>query len=221
MLLLAIGTRADDTIITVRLCKKAIYNGQLADYISSTLYSPGQPLETLMDYESPKPCGLSKDAIWQVAERFAETVNYAPAADLEKVLAGLKGKLEYQDFWKLDDGDSGAITIESDKSFTIFVANHTSIARDRFTIAHELGHLVLHYLLPRSSGQYEAIGMKAARSGNGLTEIEANQFAGAFLMPANLFMKKFETAKRDIVETADYFGVSVAAASARADALGI
>jgi len=55
-------------------------------------------------------------------------------------------------------------------------------ARARFTLAHELGHLCLHwgYPRPRQAPEFQNIGRSPIVN---RIENEANQFAGAFLMP--------------------------------------
>lgn len=173
-----------------------------------------------MTYKTPQPCGLNKASIAHLAEKCASKVGYSAGCDLESLVAKLGGKLEYQDFWELENSDSGSITVEPDSSFTVYLANHTSTTRDRFTVAHELGHLVLHYLLPKATDPDGNWGLKAARFGTGITEFEANQFAACFLMPKQQFVDVFERFDRDIVETADFFGVSVSSASVRAKSLG-
>lgn len=173
-----------------------------------------------MTYRTPQPSKLSKESISHLAEKFSARVGYEAGCDLESLILKLGGKLEYQDFWELEESDSGSITVEPDNSFTVYLANHTSIARDRFTVAHELGHLVLHFLLPKATDPTGDWGLKASRFGTGITETEANQFAASFLMPEKQFREVHERFGCDIVETADYFGVSFSAASVRAAALG-
>jgi len=92
---------------------------------------------------------LSYDAI----RRYAELVgnHYAiyedNRADLEKLLSALGGRSEMASY-----GSAESLRVEDDGSFTIFVPPYTSSRRDRFTIAHELGHYFLHYLYPERTG---------------------------------------------------------------------
>ncbi len=57
--------------------------------------------------------------------------------------------------------------------------------RQRFTIAHELGHLLIHrYLTPHADGRYQVrFRNEKSASGSVREEIEANQFAAELLMP--------------------------------------
>jgi len=77
--------------------------------------------------------------------------------------------------------------------------------RDRFTVAHELGHYFLHTGIPMARAVPEAT-VKPFR----LSEPQANQFAAELLMPRQ-FLKSTDSAQ-DII---DRHGVSLNAASNR------
>src|SRR5205823_5783354 len=75
--------------------------------------------------------------------------------------------------------------------FEITLREHPVLARKRFSIAHEIGHLLLHmgYLIDpqrwdQSSEYKDSV---YNRFGHGIEEDEANLFAAAFLMPAQEF----------------------------------
>src|SRR5689334_11100791 len=75
------------------------------------------------------------------------------------------------------------VPVEGANEWVIVVAKGDNEVRKRFTIAHELGHLVLHsYTTPHADRSYK---LRDARSSDGsiLEEIEANQFAAELLMP--------------------------------------
>ena len=78
--------------------------------------------------------------------------------------------------------------------------------RDRFTAAHEFGHAVLHTAtLNRAPAGVDSL--PAYRD----PEWQANEFAGAFLMPRRMMMHM-----RSLKEVTDEFGVTFEAASTRA-----
>lgn len=171
-------------------------------------------------FASPKPCNLGKKGVGALAENLARRIQYEVGSDLESLVTGLGGEIRYQDIWELDSSESGSIEIHGDKKFVITLAAHTSRARDRFTIAHELGHYFLHYRLPRVKG--DDVGpVRAARYGGDLVEVEANWFAASFLMPEATFREAFETTGGDLVALASQFGVSTSAAGVRAKSLGL
>jgi hypothetical protein len=76
----------------------------------------------------------------------------------------------------------------------IYEAAFREDPRSRFTIAHELGHLCLHWGYPRPR-----LAPKSQRfpnsPRNSRIEAEANQFAGAFLMPRAV-ASKFDQAQK-------------------------
>jgi Zn-dependent peptidase ImmA (M78 family) len=91
------------------------------------------------------------------------------------------------------------------------------LVRQRFTIAHEIGHHVHGDLnAPRdSSVQF------SARS-HDPKEVAANRFAAALLMPAALVKHAvYKDSITDLRELAKKFGVSTAAMEFRLKALGI
>lgn len=166
------------------------------------------------------PSNLSKDSIETLAGRVSGQLEYKPGDDLGPVVEALGGKLVYQQFWELDSSASGSIRIEEQGDFTIYLGMHTSRDRDRFTIAHEIGHYCLHYLYPKLNGK-EVGRVSAARYGGGRVEYEANWFAAAFLMPADQFKEAFNSLGQELFLVATKFQVSFSAAQVRAKALGI
>lgn len=120
----------------------------------------------------------------------------------------------------LDEDQTDAIIVEPDGSFIIRLSAHTGALRDNFTIAHEIGHLLLHWPMVRAEGA--ECGMRATRridnSNEDLRrcEWEANWFASAFLMPAKEFKDAYE-----VGNAAESFGVTQSAVKVRAKILGI
>ncbi len=107
-------------------------------------------------------------------------------------------------------------------------ANHSE-TRQRFTIAHELGHFFLHAGDPVFVDQaFVMMRDTASSEGEKLEEREANLFAAELLMPAKLITKEVEGMDDiDIVEDgkierlAKKFGVSIQAMSFRLANLGV
>ncbi len=93
-----------------------------------------------------------------------------------------------------------------DGLWKIGVSRHLSPARRRFTIAHEIGHYVLHRQQQRC--------FLCREGATGILEIEANEYAAELLMPAE---EVYEWALRldEYDRAAQHFGVSRAALEAR------
>ena len=169
------------------------------------------------DYKAPIPTNASKKAVHDFAELAAKKLGYTPGAPIEDIVDRLGGDICYHDILENDVPDSRKV--EDFGDFAIFLSSLTSPQRDRFTVAHELGHYLLHF--PRVRKSAPESGMIATRwvdeSNDGLVraEWEANWFAAGFLMPEGEFLKRLDDSS-SIDQVASYFGVSKAAAEVRA-----
>lgn len=106
---------------------------------------------------------------------------------------------------KFDDPRFEGMSAMADEHFIVVVGGHWSGDRQRFTLAHELGHIVLDDRLTEQIDKEDA----------------ANRFAGAFLVPEEKVMETLG-AKRRSLEFAELyllkheFGLSMAGWSYRA-----
>ncbi|MGY4605759.1 putative transcriptional regulator [Bradyrhizobium sp. USDA 4474] len=172
---------------------------------------------------SPKPLNATKASVWSYAERVAHALNFKAADPVEPVVARLGGRIEYKNPSFRDVGLPESIVVRSRNDFTIFLPSMTSSVRDRFTVAHELGHFFLHY--PRAAEEAPGVPMVATRwvdendREQQRAEWEANWFAAAFLMPAQMFIETM-TRFKQVERAAQIFAVSVQAAEVRAKSLG-
>ena len=169
------------------------------------------PLNTYS--EKPTPCNLTREEIEQYAEGIAQGLGYKPGNSLVDCLEKIGGQVEYQEIndW-INSPDNGSIYIHGRWDFDIVLPQYTSPRRDRFTIAHELGHYFLH----SNQGEHRLI---AKRQGTGRAEQEANCFAAAFLMPKKEFLEAFQKLNGDLITLSVQFGVSLQAATLRQEIL--
>lgn len=159
----------------------------------------------------PEPCGANRREIDEIADLIAAEAQLRPGADLEPFVKKLGGTVTYVDLSDTAIEDTGAIIIESRHKFEILLSNFTSRVRNRFTIAHELGHYFLHYpILARKNCQ-----MTAPRYGNGREELEANWFAAGLLMPRSVFSEAKAALGGNTSAIANHFDVSYDAAEIR------
>lgn len=106
--------------------------------------------------------------------------------------------------------------------------------RQRFSIAHEIGHFVLHYLPRTAAGglfvcstadmEIESIPSDSASSSRHLhwqQESEANLFAGALLLPEPPLRAMHRVTGGRVTQLARHFNVSPQAMSIRLDRLGL
>jgi Zn-dependent peptidase ImmA (M78 family) len=124
-----------------------------------------------------------------------------------------------------DESLSGMIAKREDNTI-ILVNLNDSPFRKRFTIAHELGHYIMHI---KETGEFVDHDIDLFRGEEQLTseysnarkeEIEANIFASALLMDEEQVKKEWESYK-DISKLAESFQVSRTAMGIRTGSLGL
>lgn len=137
-----------------------------------------------------------------------------PPTDLKALAAALE--LEVRGA-TLSPGVSGEISPKPDGNYLIRVDRHEPKSRQRFTVAHEIAHFLLH----------------RDRIGDGITddflyrstltnqmEVEANRMAAEILMPSEQFNERWLAlgaiaSDENLESLADAFQVSVAAVKIR------
>lgn len=130
-------------------------------------------------FMQPVATGKSKAEVSLIAEAYAARVGFQPGDRLEPLIERLGGRVTYMKAFENIEED-GSLLVWNPRDFEIKLSAFTGAERDRFTLAHELGHFVLH------SGE-GARCIRAARFGSDRVEWEANWFAAAFLMPEQDF----------------------------------
>jgi Zn-dependent peptidase ImmA (M78 family) len=99
--------------------------------------------------------------------------------------------------------------------YAIFVNSKTHSNRQRFTLAHEIAHFVLH----RDLMDTQIVDNTMYRSSlSDVYETQANRLAADILMPLRSVKKAYEK-EQDVTKLATQFGVSVSAMEIRIKAL--
>lgn len=112
---------------------------------------------------------------------------------VREVAHALGAEIRQQPF----DGDiSGMLLRNGDKTLIGLNEGH-SPSRQRFSIAHELGHLILHRGKPLFVDHTVRVNLRDSVSATGTEreEVEANQFAAQLLMPEPLVRLAVEGAR--------------------------
>jgi len=136
----------------------------------------------------------------------------------------------------LEDSLSGFLVRDQVGNTFIGLNDHDGLKRQRFTLAHELGHFFLHSqsetFLDNSVGQHRILARnEISGEGTDAREIEANLFAAELLMPANFIQKDLlahqfidlfgeDSSESVISELACKYNVSVRAMTIRLERLG-
>jgi IrrE N-terminal-like domain len=166
-------------------------------------------------YLPPTPCNLTKQAIEGIACKVAGMVAFRPGGRIAEAVTKLGGTIRFLrlDEWLEHEADT--IVVEGPRKFEIRLLGADGPLRQNFTIAHELGHYILH----SRSGSHAP--MIAGRKGSNRVEWEANWFAASLLMPELEFRAVAVKPGMTDLTLAGIFNVSLEAAQLRKKVLRI
>jgi Zn-dependent peptidase ImmA (M78 family) len=173
----------------------------------------------------PVPTRASKARIHRLGENVAERLNFNPGDAIAPLVGRLGGRIEYHTPSATDDDPPESMIVYRPRSFVIYIPNTTSHRRDRFTIAHELGHYFLHFALAQRARP--GVPMVATRwvddseADQQRAEWEANWFAAGFLMPEAPFRIQWADLRGSLDDMASRFDVSTMAIGIRARNLNL
>lgn len=130
-------------------------------------------------------------------------------------------------YQEMKDDVSGMLLRREEQKVIGVNESHAPV-RQRFTVAHELGHLLLHRGRPLILDTQTRVNLRNAISSTATDreEIEANRFAAALLAPESMVRRavrsmQFHTAEGLVEQLAERFGMSQTAMNYRLMNLGI
>ena len=150
-----------------------------------------------------------------------ENIDVKRAKDFSVDLKGIADKLEIKVIEHPFSDDISGVFFKKDNKLFLGVNSNHHEHRQRFTIAHEIGHYILHSteVLHLHTMECEKVYLRADNS-SGLNEVEANHFAAELLIPEKLIVKCIENDIRSIKDLAARFNVSEDAMRYRLTNLG-
>ncbi|OSM06746.1 ImmA/IrrE family metallo-endopeptidase [Magnetofaba australis] len=169
-----------------------------------------------------------RQIINEMADDIRESLGLSVPVDVRQAVAKLQGEIRELGFKEM--AYEATVHKSDEWGFRINLREGVSEVRERFSIAHELGHLFLHMGFGVNWEKWNTIeqGDNSVRTRYGATEAEyeANEFAGAFLMPQAQYLEVFDQhtdaeQRVDIKRVAQHFGVSEPAARLRGRWLGV
>jgi len=109
---------------------------------------------------------------------------------VEEIAEGLGLEIRYAPF----DGDLSGALVRSKRETYIGVNSSDHPNRQRFTIAHELGHFVLHRGISIHVDKDFRVNLRDGASSKGVDrdEMEANRFAAELLMPTRFIVRDLD-----------------------------
>lgn len=114
----------------------------------------------------------------------------------------------------LEDGVSGLLRVEPGQDAEIYVSISDTPQRQRFTIAHELGHYWER--TERGDTDYNIVERRGAKYD--LHEFYADEFAGALLMPT-YEVRRMQSQGANLAKMARHFNLSLPAVKKRLERL--
>lgn len=117
----------------------------------------------------------------------------APPIHIDAVAEACKVTIHYHPL----ESDLSGFLYRDGGGTVIGVNSHHARVRQRFTIAHELGHYLLHQGSSLHVDRLVFARLRSSLSSQGVDreEIEANQFAAAMLMPEEFIARALEAAE--------------------------
>lgn len=112
--------------------------------------------------------------------------------------------------------ESGSLKQEKSGLWVMTINSLHHPHRQRFTIAHELGHFIRHTI--NITSFTDTVFFRNGESNN--MEVEANRFAAELLMPDDEFINFIENGSNQVSDIASHFQVSSMAVRIRAQQLG-
>jgi Zn-dependent peptidase ImmA (M78 family) len=133
---------------------------------------------TTSDYTTEPHYTLAKA---KAKELWVNLCNSAIPIKLDTIVKALNISVKCENFTSTD----GCARLDSNGIAMIMYSKNSSTVRQRFTVAHELGHIVLEHI---------TFGSDSSQISSKLQEREANAFAGELLVPAS-DLRKFMKGK--------------------------
>ena len=161
--------------------------------------------------------GLSMREVQHTAAELGTSLSISSQPRIAELVEEVGGQIHYED---LDLSiHTGTIYVHGERDFDVLLPEFQPPTRERFTLAHELGHYILH----SDCGRIPIIAprLPAGEVAESRLEWEANWFAAGFLMPEALFREAFEQLGGQLAAVAAEFRVSQGAAEIRAKVLGL
>lgn len=167
------------------------------------------------DLPQAEGLGLSSESVESIANEFRRLLGITDpkAVDLFEVVSALGGKVEVVPGSERDFRGQGTLEVRSRDDWAIYIPEHSSPLDDRFTLAHELGHFILHSEI--GAKPIRAFRRFDSRDEVTLAEREADAFALSLLMPRDCVLEELNTYGPDLDILAASFAVDKEAAATR------
>lgn len=170
------------------------------------------------------PTMLSQATIARLAGEVAEQTSYRFGDEIAPAVKALGGEIHSRNFWETDQKHAHSLLVRGHGDFTIWQPSTCMRPRQRFEIAHNIGHYVLHFLWKRHTDGDAAVPAPMFVSHyieNERADYEANWFGINFIAPKDAFTRLFHETGGDFYAIEKACGLSYYFINLRAKALGL
>lgn len=148
-----------------------------------------------------------------------------PPVRVEMIARQIGATIHYEPF----EGDISGMVYRNKNRVIIGVNSLHHANRQRFTIAHEIGHVLLHKGTELFVDRTYRVNMRNSVSSQAIDkdEIEANRFAAALLMPEHMLVEDLKgkeidfESEDDVAKLAEKYEVSLKAMTIRLSNIGL
>ncbi len=132
----------------------------------------------------------------EVGQLLSQLAVTQPPIPVEEIAKSHGAEIVHKNF----NNEISGLLLRKQEGAIIAVANEQPLMRQRFTIAHELGHLLLHQGEEVHVDKDFRVNLRSEKSSTAedIEEIEANAFAAELLMPSVLLRPDVEKLTLDI-----------------------
>lgn len=153
-------------------------------------------------YRNPTPCFLDDQRIEKIARDIHDQISGESTTSLVSSVRRFGGKIIPVGSKGYTDTEDRSLVVHEPRNFEIYLPADMARREMNWRIAHELGHLFMHYALQREGG------MTAPRYSLGRVDLEADLFADALLVPAGYAFSKNQGESLNTFELSQRYSVS-------------
>lgn len=166
----------------------------------------------------------SQTLIDELIKKCEHSFELSDNIDVIKIAESLGLRVMSVDF--KNDGSANIVYNNDSEQFIIYVNSKQKKERQRFSIAHEIAHYLLHKNEIKEKGKVDRIGYDSLSNEQ---EREADKLAAQILIPENTIKKKLSELRHQeneiiksntVIELASYFKVSIAVIAIKLRELG-